>query len=508
MNHLTFRRVFGLLTLATLIAVPGLTAELTLHETTFPESRNTDVDFSRTTKAPNATLTADVKHREGHAEISVRFKNMKPAVLFGGDITSYVLWAISSDGDWENLGELWVRKANDKVELTSALKAFALIVTAEAYPLVSQPSELVLFTSMPGDDKRAISKPFTFSDLAPAPTTGMISIANVQWDSSEPMDLLQAEKAVELAQRVGAADYTPQLLREATLALAQAQALAKTPSPKKEIIDHSRRAVSRSSDAIQTTLRTKEREEIERQIAERKAEMESLEQRARDAESMASTAKLHLAEATTQKATADAAILAATAELTRVRAEKTAMEAEREALLAEKTSLETQQQNLQVSIAEMSERAEKLHKEREQLASRLQSALSHVADTQNSARGMIVNLPDILFDTNEATLKQEARVVIAKLSGILLIISELNLRIEGHTDATGSDTHNQSLSERRASSVKDFLAGQGININRIVAVGYGENRPVAENETREGRSKNRRVEIVMNTGEVAEDSNY
>lgn len=504
MAHRAFRWTFLTVLLLSSTALTAVATELTLHETTFPERRKIDIDFSRNPEAPEARLKAYVKHMEGHAEIEVKFWNMKPAVLFGGDITSYVLWAITRDGDWENLGELWVRKQDDRLEVTSALKNFALIVTAEAYPLVSRPSDLVLFISKPSDDKKAVSTVFLFSDLAPAPTVGMSSIANVRWEGSQPMDLLQAEKAVELAKREGASSYTPQVFREASLALAQAKALARTPSPKKEIVDYSRRAVARSSEAIQTTLRIKEREAIEKEIAERRKEMEALEQRARDAESMASTAKLQLAEATNQKAAAEAAIVAATAQLTQVTAEKTAMEAERQALIAEKQKLESQQQSLQASIAEMSERAKKLAEEREQLSSRLESALSHVASTESSARGMIVNLPDILFDTNQATLKTEARQVIAKLSGILLIMSELNLRIEGHTDSTGSDAHNQTLSERRAGSVKDFLAGQGIGMNRMVAVGYGENRPVADNETRDGRSRNRRVEIVIAEGVVAE----
>ena len=109
---------------------------------------------------------------------------------------------------------------------------------------------------------------------------------------------------------------------------------------------------------------------------------------------------------------------------------------------------------------------------------------------------MIVSLPDILFDTNEATLKNEAKVVIAKLAGILLILPELNLRVEGHTDSTGSADYNQTLSERRASALRDFLAQQGIGGQRMVAVGYGLTRPVADNATREGRASNRRVNPI------------
>ena len=118
---------------------------------------------------------------------------------------------------------------------------------------------------------------------------------------------------------------------------------------------------------------------------------------------------------------------------------------------------------------------------------------------------MIVNLPDILFDTNEATLKTETRIVLAKLAGILLIMPELNLRVEGHTDSTGSADHNQGLSERRALSVRDYLAQQGIAVRRTVAVGYGFDRPVADNTTSVGRAKNRRVEIIIAEGEIAEE---
>ena len=120
-----------------------------------------------------------------------------------------------------------------------------------------------------------------------------------------------------------------------------------------------------------------------------------------------------------------------------------------------------------------------------------------VADTQSSARGMIVNLPDILFDLNEATLKTEARIVLAKLAGILLIMPELNLRIEGHTDSTGSVEYNLDLSQQRASAVLDFLAGEGVTAARLRAVGKGMESPVADNATPDGRALNRRVSILV-----------
>jgi outer membrane protein OmpA-like peptidoglycan-associated protein len=145
-----------------------------------------------------------------------------------------------------------------------------------------------------------------------------------------------------------------------------------------------------------------------------------------------------------------------------------------------------------------------LKEDRERLSNRLDQALSKVAETRNTARGTIVNLPDILFDLNESTLKPEARLVIAKLAGILLIMGDLNTRIEGHTDSTGSLGYNMSLSEARAESVRDFLFQQGIAADRMVTAGYGPARPIADNATSDGRAKNRRVEIVIAEGEIAE----
>ena len=170
----------------------------------------------------------------------------------------------------------------------------------------------------------------------------------------------------------------------------------------------------------------------------------------------------------------------------RLRKEKAAMATEAERLRREKTATEDQ--------------ARQLQQEKDQLTGRLQSALSHVADTRDSARGLVVNLPDILFDLNEATLKPETHLVLAKLAGILLILPEQGAVIEGHTDSTGSHNYNIDLSKRRATEVLQFLRSQGLDPKRLKAVGHGMTRPIAENSTREGRQRNRRVEIVISEG--------
>jgi outer membrane protein OmpA-like peptidoglycan-associated protein len=462
--------------------------DVALYQVTYPERNEIEVDFARDSRAPEATMTAEVKYHEGQADMNIRFRGMKPAILFGGDVTCYVLWAVTRDGTAENLGELWVRQESDTVEYSTGLKSFAMMVTAEPHPLVSAPSELVLFRSQAAKSKKSTSEEFIFSGFVPAPAIEYPSVAKVIWDENQPLDLRQAEKAYELALAAGAEDYAPSQLRRSFTILSQARNFASA-NKSKSMVDYSRRSLALSAEALQVTAQRKQAEAVEAEIARRKAEMDALNARADEAEASAAAAATALQEAKRSieevqrsKAEAEAAVLAAQGELTRI-------EAERTALVASVASLEQQSANLE--------------RERADLAARLQGALSMVAETQQSARGMIVSLPDILFDTNEATLKNEAKIVIAKLAGILLILPDLNLRVEGHTDSTGSAEYNQELSERRAMSVRDFLAQQGVAANRMVAVGYGLTRPVADNSTREGRAKNRRVEIVIAQGEVA-----
>ncbi len=450
--------------------------EVTLQQVTFPEKNEVELGFSRDPRAPEATVIAEVEYREGQAAMNIRFRDMKPAILFDGDVTCYVLWAVVPDGTVENLGELWVRNEVDTVEYSTGLKSFAMVVTAESHPLVSEPSELVMFWSDAANPKKAPTVSFTYSAFAPAPAIEYPSVARVIWDKSQPLTLMQAEKAYELAVAAGAEKYAPSVLRRASTTLAQGRNLT-TGKKDKAALDYCQRSIALSAEALQVTTRSKEAEAVEAEIARRTAEMEALTARASEAEAAS-------AEALRERQEAEAAVATAQRQLSAIEAERL---------------------ELQGSVTALQEEAATLAREKEDLSDRLQGALSEVADTQATARGMVVSLPDILFDTNEATLKTDAKIVIAKLAGILLIMPELNLRVEGHTDSTGSAEYNQSLSEKRAASVRDFLAGQGINSLRMVSIGYGMTRPVGDNATSQGRAKNRRVEIVIAEGTVAEN---
>src|SRR5436853_6733788 len=128
--------------------------------------------------------------------------------------------------------------------------------------------------------------------------------------------------------------------------------------------------------------------------------------------------------------------------------------------------------------------------------------LNKVLETKDTDRGLVVSMPDVLFDTGSYTLKPAARERLARISGIVLAYPDLRLEIEGHTDSVGSETYNQSLSEKRAASVRDYLVNQGGSINNVIARGVGNTQPVADNSNAAGRKLNRRVEMIV-SGDVS-----
>jgi len=216
-------------------------------------------------------------------------------------------------------------------------------------------------------------------------------------------------------------------------------------------------------------------------------------------------AELEAERRSREKAEAEAARLAAEraraeADLAAQRSQRERAEAEvaRAAALRQQEAAQLEAQRAQLAADEANRLREQAERERAELRDRLQQQLNLVLETRESARGLIVNMSDVLFDLNKATLKPGAREKLAKVSGILTAYPGLQIEIEGHTDSTGTDEYNQQLSERRAQSVQSYMIEQGIAAKDILAVrGLGESTPVASNDNSAGRQQNRRVELVV-----------
>jgi outer membrane protein OmpA-like peptidoglycan-associated protein len=234
------------------------------------------------------------------------------------------------------------------------------------------------------------------------------------------------------------------------------------------------RTAKANADAAEQANRRQEAEQARMQAEAAKAEAERMKEEAMKA----------AAEAAKAKEDADRARQAAVAE------QQAALQ-QKQAALAQKQAAEAETEKARQAAA----RAES---EKADMRAQLLAQLNSILQTNDSARGLIVNMSDVLFDTGSFTLKPGAREKLAKVSGILLAHPGLTMQIEGHTDSVGSDELNLRLSEQRADSVRDFLGEQGVPLSSITAVGFGKSEPVATNDTAEGRQRNRRVEIVVN----------
>jgi outer membrane protein OmpA-like peptidoglycan-associated protein len=484
---MSLRNRFVLVTAILLVSSALAAAELPLTALIIPDGKTIELNFTRTSRAPSrASMAATIKMEKTQASIDLRFEKMEPAVLFAGDISTYVLWAVAIDGSADNLGELFVDKKDCSATqpFFTTKKIFALILTAEPHAASIRPTEYVLFTSgSVGGMSDVKNTPFTFRNFQTGPKPALESIAGFQYSDDIPVTFKQAQKVVEVAEKMNAAEVNANAMHDAKIALANADNSVRARANKRQIIDYSRVAVQMASQAIRDTVRANEAKAAAEAEAKRKAEKAALDARAKEAESEADRIARELKEVEAEKITLaeQSKDLAAqrdifAAERDRVAADRDKVAAERDAVAAER---------------------EAIKQERDELAGMLKGALSTVAETNETARGVIVSLPGILFDVNKATLQIPAQLTVAKLAGILMVFQNMDLSIEGYTDSTGSDELNMALSTARAKAVYDFLKAQGIAESRMKYQGFGPASPVAPNDTEVNRAKNRRVEVVL-----------
>ncbi|HET9951440.1 MAG TPA: OmpA family protein [Candidatus Eisenbacteria bacterium] len=443
----------GSILAATLLlgAAGARAAGTTLNAVLYPEGEKAEVKFQTTERAPKAQLTGTVTSKQGQSQIAIAWSKLQPALLFGGDVNCWVLWSVTPDGTVYNLGELPVRQdMSGKASFSGAYMQFALMVTAEPLPIVRRPSDLVVFTSMPSALKNATNTPFEFAGFRTGTNRTAESIADSVYKDKAPVELLQARKAVELMDRYQAEKYAAQAATDAKAGLAQAEdAFSGKAGKKSEVPQLSTRTVALASEALRAAITKIETQKLQDVEAQRLAEL-SQKQAETEAER--------------------AARLKTEADLVKTQAEKMQIEADRA----------------------------QIQRDRDMLAQQLSGALGKVSATERTGRGLVVSMSGgILFGSGKAALKPDAKIALAKLSGILLMIPNKGIQIEGHTDATGAETTNARLSLERATAVKEFLKSQGVDESRIAATGLGSTKPVAPDDTADGRAKNRRVEIVI-----------
>jgi outer membrane protein OmpA-like peptidoglycan-associated protein len=451
----------------------------------------TKIDFSGTALMPKARGEAKVESKQGYIEIEVEFDDLQSATRFGPEFLTYVMWAITPEGRATNLGEVILNGTKSKLNVTTELQSFGLVVTAEPYFAVAQPSDAVVMENVVRKD--TVGKVEEIDAKYELLQRGQYTV-NVQpadlrpiaLDHKTPLDLYEARNAVRIAKWAGADVAAAETFQKASKLLEQAESNQARKAGSKPVAMAAREAVQTAEDARLITLK---RQEEDRLAAERAASV------GREAQANAATDRANTeadaAAAARARAEADTAAARAQAERARLDAEAAAQRA-----ALDKDAAFTASELARKAALEQSER------EKQELRSKLAEQLNKVLETRDSARGLIVNMSDVLFDTAKFTLRPVAREKLSQLSGIVLAHPSLKLDVEGHTDSVGTDEYNMTLSQNRAGAVRDFLTQHGMNPSSIVSRGFGEGQPVASNDTASGRQQNRRVELVVSGDEI------
>jgi outer membrane protein OmpA-like peptidoglycan-associated protein len=230
-----------------------------------------------------------------------------------------------------------------------------------------------------------------------------------------------------------------------------------------------------------------------------------------NAEAAKTQAETDAANAQSAKAQADVDTARAQAEAARIQAESDKAKSDMaESQAASASALSAAQADAERSrlAAQQSQlSAEQAEAEKAALRTRLSEQLNTILQTRDSARGLIVSISGVLFDTGRYSLKPGAREKLAKVAGILLAYPGLDIAVGGYTDNVGGDAMNQKLSENRAGSVRDYLVEQGVATNAVTARGFGNSSAVASNDNAAGRQQNRRVELVVSGEAIGHPTN-
>jgi outer membrane protein OmpA-like peptidoglycan-associated protein len=437
----------------------------------------TPIDFRGTVLLPDAKGAAIVESHRGSVSIDAKLEHMAPPTRFGREYLTYVLWAISPEGRPRNLGEVLLDSSNKAhIKVTTDMQAFGLIVTAEPYYSVTTPSDVVVAENVVRPDTIGTREQVTAKyDLLPrgqytlnVRPAGLRSLDDagekLPYDRYEAvLELYQAENAVEIARSLRAEQYAPESFGKAAELLSKAQDMSARKMDTHTIVSTAREAAQMAEDA--RTIAVKREDE---------------ERHAREVQQLREQSDLRI------KAQEEAARDQAQAQ--REDAERIA--AELQARLDSQPAAQARQQRASVAPPPppnpFVDRSTAQQQYRAQLLAQLNAALA----ARDTPRGLVVTVTDPMFEPGNDRLRTGASQSLANVAAILSAHPGLRVSVEGYADT-------EPLSNQRAGSVRAALIMRGVAPNSIVAIGYGNVRPIADQKTAAGREQNRRVEVVI-----------
>jgi len=446
----------------------------TVQAVSFPNNTSSRLDFTGTPLLPFAKGQAKIDNKKGIITIDMQLQKMSPATQLGPEFLTYVLWAITPEGRAANLGEILLNGDKAKLLATTQMPNFALIITAEPYFAVTEPSEAVVLMGVPGGNTKGMTTPVA-ARLLKRSAYHESQLQPITMNPKTPLAVYEARNAMRIAQLQGAEKYAPNAWSTAQQSQAQMEDYIAR-KQKNPILTAARSTTQQAEDARSLAVKAEAAEKVaeaKQAEADRAAQAKQREAQL-TAEQQASALQSAQAEARAAQAQA------AAAQEAQARAQAEAARAQADAA--------AQKSAQQAAEAIEAQRA---------LRAQLLAQLNAVLQTVDTPRGLVVTMADILFSTGKYQLSQNANLALAKMSGVILAHPGLKLRIEGYTDSTGSPQFNLKLSGQRADEVRAFLISQGLSLDSVTSVGMGAADPVASNDTSSGRQQNRRVEIVV-----------
>jgi outer membrane protein OmpA-like peptidoglycan-associated protein len=476
----------------------------------------TKLDFAGTDLMPMANGEAKVESERGTMKIKAEFGNLQNSTSFGGEYLTYVLWAISPEGRAANLGEVLVGgNSRSKLDVTTDLQAFAMVVTAEPYYAVQQPSNVVVLENVVRADTKgtieAVNVEYQLIQRGGYIPTGY-RFDPVILNTRLPLEFFEARNALRIAQSEDAGTYASDSYQHAVQLMNTADQYAtREHIDMKPLIAVSREAVQTAEDARAIAVKRMGEESLANERQASADEQARTQTQADDAIQLRDQARADAASAQAAKTQAQSDAATARAEATDAQSATARAKSDlADSQAASATALSAAQADAEQSrlaAQQSQEGLQQANADKAAMRTRLSEQLNSILQTRDSARGLIVSMSDVLFDTGKYSLKPGAREKLAKVAGILLAYPGLNIAVGGYTDNVGGDEMNQELSDHRAGSVRDYLVQQGVATGSVSAEGYGNTLPVASNDSSAGRQQNRRVELVVSGDSIGDQAN-
>lgn len=460
---------------------------------TYPSKGKIGVRLTGTTRTPKANGNAEVQRLRGLTQVEIELDDMVPAYLLGADYTTYVLWAVTPEGQVENMGEFRLNGSRSKLRATTRFETFSMFITAEPHYAVTRPSRVVVAENIPPKDTVALqsSEVYFQGDSGRYFSDDQLPEATTKEWAKQPIELLGARRAVDIARRADAEAFAKSDLTNALDSLSKAEtSYLNGDRPTTELLG--RKAIREAERARELSEERAEAKRVRDAIRERE---EAIAENERDKQDLLNKiddlqAELKVSESGRERAEDEAE--RAHNEAADLRVQTRNLQSQVDALTDQNRQYESR-----LGMIEKEREADRVATQRSQAYQNLNQMLGPVATVQSDQRGFKIVLADGLFDPKSGALRSTAAAKLNPIAGVLQGQPTVEFVIEGYMDDRGQPDAILQTSQVRAQAVADYFTGLGLSGDRFKVTGYGSASPVASNKTLKGRAANRRVELVF-----------